>query len=182
MISSAVLERYAQSLADVAAQIKEEDAVGKDLELYKKVFHAVPDVLEAFHNPSIPRESKEKALSELLTLYQVRPTTANFLRVLLKHNRIRYFQQIYDSYCRILSRRKGIIDAKVMVAAQLQPQEIAGLNDRLHKITGKTVSLDVQHDPELLGGIVVQIGSTVYDGSVRAKLAEMKRQLTESSP
>jgi F-type H+-transporting ATPase subunit delta len=182
MISSAILDRYAQSLADVAAQTNEEDAAGKDLELYKDIFLAAPDVLEVFHSPSIPRENKEKALSELLAVYPVRPTTANFLRVLLKHNRIRYFQQIHDSYCAILSKRKGIVDAKVTVAVPLQPQDIASLRDRLDKATGKTVSLDVQHNPNLLGGIIVQIGSTVYDGSVRTKLAEMKRQLTESSP
>jgi F-type H+-transporting ATPase subunit delta len=182
MISSAILDRYAQSLADVAAQAKEDDAVGKDLELYRDIFVAVPDILDAFDSPSIPRENKEKALSELLVSYPVRTTTANFLRVLLKHNRIRYFRQIYDSYCAILSKRKGIVDAKVTVAAPLQPEGLTSLRDRLQKITGKTVVLDVQHNPNLLGGMVVQIGSTVYDGSVRSRIAEIKRQLTESSP
>jgi F-type H+-transporting ATPase subunit delta len=180
MISSAILDRYAQSLADVAAQTQEEDAASKDLELYKDIFKAVPDILEAFHSPSIPRESKEKVLSELLARYPVRTTTGNFLRVLLKHNRIRYFQQIYDSYCTILSKRKGVVDAKVTVAAPLQPQDLTSLGDRLHTMTGKTVSMDVQQNPDLLGGIIVQIGSTVYDGSVRTKLSEIKRQLTES--
>jgi len=182
MISSAILDRYAQSLADVAADAKEADAISKDLELYRDIFIAVPDILEAFHSPSIPRENKEKTLSELLASYPVRPTTANFLRVQLKHNRIRHFRQICDSYRTILSKREGIVDAKVMVASPLQPQDLASLRDRLHKITGKTVSLDVQNNPGLLGGIVVQIGSTVYDGSVRTKIAEMKRQLTESPP
>jgi F-type H+-transporting ATPase subunit delta len=182
MISSAILDRYAQSLADVAAQTNEQDAIGKDLELYKDIFIAVPDILEAFHSPSVPRESKEKTLSELLAAYPVRQTTDNFLRVLLKHNRIRYFRQIHDSYCAILSRRKGIVDAKVTVAASLRPQDLDSLKERLHKATGKTVTLDVQQDPDLLGGIVVQMGSTVYDGSVRTKLAEIKRQLTGLSP
>jgi F-type H+-transporting ATPase subunit delta len=182
MISSAILDRYAQSLVDVAAGVKEEDAVSKDLELYREIFLAVPDVLEAFHSPSIPRESKEKTLSQLLALYPVQPISANFLRVLLKHNRIRYFRQIYESYCGILSKRKGIVTAKVVVAAPLGLQELTSLKDQLHRITGKAVSLDVQLKPDLLAGIVVQIGSTVYDGSVGTKLAEMKRQLTESSP
>jgi F-type H+-transporting ATPase subunit delta len=181
MISSAILDRYAQSLADVAVQTKEEDAVGKDLELYKDIFAAVPDILEAFHSPSIPRENKEKALSELLALYPACPMASNFLRVLLKHNRILYFQQIYDSYSAILCKRKGIVDAQVTVAAPLQPQDLDSLRVRLQKITGKTVTMDIQHNPELLAGVVVQIGSTVYDGSLRTKLAEMRRQLTESS-
>jgi F-type H+-transporting ATPase subunit delta len=182
MISSAILDRYAQSLVDVAASVKEEEIVSKDLELYQEIFLSVPDILDAFHSPSIAREDKEKTLSQLLALHPVRPITANFLRVLLKHNRIRHFQHIYESYCGILSKRKGIVAAKVMVAAPLGSNELASLRAQLQRITGKDVSLDVQSKPDLLAGIVVQIGSTVYDGSIRTKLDEMRRQLTESSP
>jgi F-type H+-transporting ATPase subunit delta len=180
MISSVILDRYARSLVDVVAQEKEEEAVNRDLVLYRDIFLAVPDLLEAFDSPAIARESKEKVLSELLARYPTRTISANFLRVLLKHNRIRYFQQIYEAFCRNLDDRKGIVAAKVMVAAPLVQLELTGLQDCLGKITGKTITLDVQHEPDLLGGVIVQIGCTIYDGSIRTQLTEMKRQLTEA--
>jgi F-type H+-transporting ATPase subunit delta len=179
MISSTILDRYARSLVDVVAQAKEEEEVSKDLALYRDMFLAVPDILDAFDSPAFPRESKEKVLSELIARYPIRQLSANFLKVLLKHNRIRYFQQIYEACSKLFNERKGIIAAKVVVAAPLAQPELAGLRDVLGKITGKNVTLDVREEQDVLGGVIVQIGSTIYDGSIRTQLAEMKRQLTE---
>jgi F-type H+-transporting ATPase subunit delta len=180
MIPSAVLGRYARSLVDIVIEGNEEDAVRLDLATYREIFHAAPELLDAFHSPAIPREAKEKVLSSLLGRYPVRVTTANFLRVMLDYNRIKYFGQIVEAFIRNLNERKGIVEARVSAAAPLTESQLASLKERFTSITGKTITLDVVTDPTLVGGVVVQIGSTVYDGSVRTQLAEMKRRLAES--
>ncbi|HYK90267.1 MAG TPA: ATP synthase F1 subunit delta, partial [Acidobacteriota bacterium] len=120
-----------------------------------------------------------RLLSVLLSRYPVRKVTANFLNVLLQHNRILYFEQIYQSYIRTVDERKGIVTAKVRTAAPLSEREQSTLRESLSRMTGKIVRLDMETDISLLGGLVVQIGSTVYDGSIRKQLAEMRRHLAE---
>ena len=180
MISSAILGRYARSLADVAFKENVEDKVMADLQNFREIFGTVPDILEIFHSPAVPRESKEKLLSELITRYPVNPISANFLHILLQHNRIRYFSQILDGLLKTVNDRKGVVYAKVTAAAPLSPQNLKMLEARLSEITGKLVNVESQTDKGLLGGVVVQIGSTVFDGSIRTQLAEVKRRLTET--
>jgi F-type H+-transporting ATPase subunit delta len=179
VIPSAVFARYARSLADVVFETGAEPAVSAGLSLYRQIFSQVPDLLQAFDSPAIPREVKEKLLAELIKKYPVHPIGRNFLRILLQHNRIRHFGEIADSYGRAVNERKGIISACVTAASALQEKEVNQLRARLAAATGKSISLEVRTDPHLVGGAVLQIGSTVYDGSIRRQLEEMKRRLAE---
>jgi F-type H+-transporting ATPase subunit delta len=179
MISSAVFGRYARSLADVVLEKREDAAVGRDLALYREIFAAVPDLLETFHNPAIPKEAKHKILSSLFEGYPVSQTTANFLRLLLDHNRIRYFHEIFDLFTRTVNERNGIVTAQVASASPLTETDQSRLRESLSRVTGKSVLLDLRTDEALLGGVVVRLGSTVYDGSVRSQLAEVRRRLME---
>jgi F-type H+-transporting ATPase subunit delta len=180
MISSALFARYARALADVVMEQRQEQRVTEDLATFREVFASVPELLDVFDSPAIPREAKERVLNELIARYPVSSTTANFLRVLLSHNRIRYFHEIFNYYVRTINDRKGIVAAQVTAAAPLSEQEQASLRASLAGATSRTVVLDVRTDPDLLGGLVVQIGSTVYDGSIRTQLTEMQRRLRES--
>ena len=180
MISSAIIGKYAKSLAEIVFEENIDEKVTEDLKTYSEIFRAVPDLLEALDSPAIPREAKEKILDELMARYPVATTTSNFLRILLQNNRIRYFQEILDSFIKAVNEHKGIISAQVTAAAPLSRPEARGIEDRLAEITGKSVNVELLTDASLLGGIVVQIGSTSFDGSIRAKLAGMKRRLAET--
>jgi len=180
MISSAVSHRYARSLVDVALGNHEEPAVTEDLSTYREIFRSVPEVLEAFDSPAVPREAKEKVLSSLIDKYPIGRTTANFLRILVDHHRIRYFQEIYLAYVKVVNEEKGIVAARVTAAHALSDEELSRLRASLSEATGKAVTLEVRTDAGLLGGLVVQVGSTVYDGSIRSQLDEVKRRLVEA--
>ncbi len=179
MIPSAVFSRYARSLADVVLEQQAVPEVGGDLELYREIFLAVPDLLGTFNNPAIPKDVKQKILSELLARHPVSRLAENFLKVLLDHNRIRYFHEILDLYTKTLNERRGLVTAQVSSAAPLSDGEQAELRESLARATGRSVILDLRTDKDLLGGLVVRIGSTVYDGSVLRQLAEMRQRLME---
>jgi F-type H+-transporting ATPase subunit delta len=179
VVSSAVFARYARSLADVVFDAGQETPVTADLKTYMEIFQAVPDLLEVFDSPAIRREAKERLLSNLVGRYPVAKTTENFLLILLRNNRIRYFAEIFENYLKLINIRKDIVSAQVTVAVPLSETEIQGLNQSLAQAASKTVTLDVRTDADLLGGLVVQIGSTVYDGSIRTQLSEMKRRLAD---
>jgi F-type H+-transporting ATPase subunit delta len=180
VIPSAILGRYAKSLSDVAFEEKIEQEVTANLEMYNGIFQAVPDILVTFHSPAIPRDAKGKLLTELLARHPVHPITSNFLHILLQHNRILYFPQILKGYLKAVSERKGIVSAMVSTASPLSQQEVASLREKLAGITGKSVSIELNTDASLLGGIVVQVGSTVFDGSIRTRLNSVKRYLSEN--
>jgi len=177
VISSAVFARYARSLADVAFEANQEPAVTADLNTYMEIFKAVSDLLEVFDSPAIRREAKEKLLSTLIGRYPVTKVTENFLFTLLRHNRIRCYPEIFESYLKLVNNRKDIVSAQITVATPLSETEIQSLSQSLAQAASKTVILDMQTDADLLGGLVVQIESTVYDGSIRTQLEEMKRRL-----
>ena len=179
MIPSAILGRYARSLTEIAFEENLEPEVTENLKTYSEIFRAVPDMLEVFQTPAIPRESKEKLLDELMAKYPVSPVTSNFLRILLQHNRIGFFQQIFGLYLKLANEHKGIVSARVTTAMALSEEEVRNLADRLSAITGKSVTVEPQMDATILGGVIVQLGSTVFDGSIKAQLAEMKRRLAE---
>jgi F-type H+-transporting ATPase subunit delta len=180
VIPSAILGRYARSLAEIVFEENLEQEVTGNLNAYGEIFRAVPDLLEVLQTPAVPRESKEKLLDELMTKYPVNPVTSNFLHVLLQHNRIGFFQQIFDLYLNLANEHKGVISARVTTAMALSEQEIKKLGERLSAITGKSVSVEPQMDATLLGGVIVQLGNTIFDGSLKAQLAEMKRRLAEA--
>jgi F-type H+-transporting ATPase subunit delta len=178
MIPSAILGRYAKSLSDIVFEENLEEKVTEDLKTYNEIFQAVPDLLEVFDSPAVPNETKEKLLGALMARYPVNPITSNFLRVLLEHNRIRYYPQIFDDFFKSMNERKGIVPARVTAAEPLSQQELKSFEQRLVAIIGKLVTLESRADANLLGGIVVQIGSTIFDGSIRTQLADMRRRLS----
>jgi len=177
VISTAIFARYARALADVVMENGEDAVVGHDLDTYREIFLRVPALLESFDSPAVPHEAKEKVLSALLTRYPVSPITQNFLRILLDHRRIRYFAEICDHYFKAVNERKGIIEAQVISAAPLGEDELSALRESLARATGNQVTMSVNTNPDLLAGLVVQIGSTLYDGSVRTQLDEIRRRL-----
>ena len=180
MIPVAILGRYARSLAEVAFEQNIEDNAAEDLRMFAGLLAGHPDVDKVFNSPAIPRDEKEKLLDALLAERPVTPIVSNFLRVLLEHNRMHRFRNIFDLFLELVNKRKGIVSAKIVTAAELDRDGVGRIEKRLGTIIGKTVVASaVETDENLLGGMVVSVGNTIYDGSVRTRLEEMKRRLTE---
>ena len=102
------------------------------------------------------------------------------LYVLLRNNRIRYFPAILGEFRKTIDARLGLVRARVTSAAPLGEPELKRMEAGLSRFTGARVQVEPRTDPGLLGGCVVEIGSTVYDGSIRTRLEEMKRRLAEN--
>ena len=177
MIPTAIFARYARALADVTLEKGEDAAVQRDLETYREIFRQVPALLEALDSPAVQLDAKRRVLSALQQRYPVSQTASNFLLVLQEHHRIRYFAEVCDYYVKTVNERKGIVAGRVTSAVPLGNAELSALRESLSRATGSQVILSVHTDPDLLGGVVVQIGSTIYDGSIRTQLGEMRRRL-----
>jgi len=172
-----VARRYASALADVIIARGEEEQVQKELSAWEAMILANAPLLEAFSNPTVAYEQKGKVLNELITRTKVKPTTANFLRVLLRNQRLSELPQVNAKLAQVLDERSGVISAQVTSARPVSEKTRAALMVKLAEITGKRIRLSYETDATLLGGIVTRIGSTIYDGSVRNQLKRLGEEL-----
>jgi F-type H+-transporting ATPase subunit delta len=175
--SQTVARRYASALADVIIERGEEAAVREELAAWEKMITGSGALLEAFSNPTVAYEQKGKLLNELISRTKVRPTTANFLRILLKNQRLAELPQVNAKLAQVLDERSGVVSAQVTSARPVPAAIKKELEGKLAEITSKRVRLSFGTDESLLGGIVTRIGSTIYDGSVRNQLMRLGEEL-----
>ncbi|MBX7054129.1 MAG: F0F1 ATP synthase subunit delta [Pyrinomonadaceae bacterium] len=177
MSTETVARRYSAALADVVLQTGDVDTVKAELAGWHQIFDENPDLTNVFSNPAISHVNKEKLLEELLAKSQPSKTTANFLRILLRNDRINEIGEIHNRFASVLEERKGVVSAEITSARELPESERAAFQANLEKLTGKKVNIKFVTNSDIIGGVVTRIGSTVYDGSVRTKLDSLKEQL-----
>jgi F-type H+-transporting ATPase subunit delta len=151
--------------------------VKEELAAWEQMMQSNEQLLEVFRNPTIPYDQKQKVLSTLIARVRVRPTTANFLQVLLQNQRLAELGEVNKRFAQVLDERSGVVSAQVTTARPVPQSSQEALRAKLAAMTGKSVRLSFETDEELIGGIVTRIGSTIYDGSVRNQLQQVKERL-----
>ena len=177
MSSQAVARRYAVALADVVLAHGEAQEVREELAAWDALMRSNAELLETFSHPAINYEQKSAVLEELIRRTRPRPTTANFLKVLLQNGRLADLSEVSTQFAQELDRRSGIVTAQVTTARPLSADAQEALSVRLGQLTGSRVRLQFEVDDELIGGVVTRIGSTLYDGSVRGRLQQIKQRM-----
>lgn len=177
MSSQTVARRYASALADVTLAQSEATEVQAELVAWGEMISSNAPLLEAFSNPTVAYDQKAKVLSELIRRTSVRPTTANFLRLLLRNQRLAELPAVNAKFAQVLDERAGVVSAQVTSARPVPEATRSALEQKLGEVTGKKVRLTFATDESLLGGIVTRIGSTIYDGSVRDQLRRLGEEL-----
>jgi len=175
--SQNVARRYASALADVTIARAEAAEVHAELKAWEQMMLTNASLLEAFSNPTVAYEQKGKVLNELISRTRVRPTSANFLRLLLKNQRLAELPAVNAKLAEVLDERAGVISAQVTSARPVPDATRVSLEEKLGELTGRKVRLTFETDESLLGGIVTRIGSTIYDGSVRDQLRRLGEEL-----
>ena len=172
-----VARRYAAALADVTIERREEREVQPELDQWATMIEANPQLKEVFANPTVAYDQKRKVLEDLISRSRVRDTTASFLRVLLKNQRIAQLREIAERYRQILDERGGVVAANVITARPIPEELKNSLHETLVAATGRKVRLSFTTDESIIGGMVARIGSTVFDGSVQNQLERLSESL-----
>jgi F-type H+-transporting ATPase subunit delta len=172
-----VARRYASALADVVIENGEANEVQHELEQWSEVLQANPNLQEVLRNPTIPLDQKRAVLNQLIDRAKPRQTTANFLKVLLQNQRLTELPEINHKFAEILDERAGMVAATITSAHPVPDEMQRRLISALTSMTKKKVRLNFEQDSELIGGVVTRIGSTVYDGSVRNQLNQIKERM-----
>lgn len=184
MTLSAVATRYANALADVvspaASAIRPEEAL-KELQAFEGVLAESGELKNALTSPAVPQARKRAVAGRVGGLLKISPIVRNFLYVLIDHGRMGLLTEILHSFDSIMDERLGFARADISSARELTEAQRTALTAQLTQLTGKRIRMRFAVDESLIGGAVARIGSTVYDGSVRAQLQTLGRRLSTES-
>jgi F-type H+-transporting ATPase subunit delta len=141
-------------------------------------WHECRELREFLLDPSFPVEQKVAVLDKLNAKLQMAQPVRNFVAVLIRNGRIGGFDEVVAEFGREVNRRLGIQEAKVTSARPLDEGERREVEAEIARLTGNKVDAQYAVDKSLIGGVVVQAGSTVYDGSLRGRLDRLRQELT----
>jgi F-type H+-transporting ATPase subunit delta len=164
-------------LAEVALEERRADEVLAELKEVQRILIQFPPLMETLANPALPFARKRTILEAVAPRIPVSQTTRNFLLVLLRAARLGQFAQVIEAYQMALDESRGVVRGTVSSAKPLDQLTQARLESLLADRTGKMVRLSYVEDGSLIGGVKVQLGSTIFDGSIRAQLGQIKEQL-----
>jgi len=173
----ALAERYAAALAEVALERNAAPQVLAQISEFAAVMAESPELRQLLANPAVPRAGKHGVIESLVQRLGSSRTVRNFMLLLVDHRRATLLPEIEQAYQALLDAKLGLTRAEVSSGVELPDAERADLIRALEHMTGGTVEAHYRVDPALVGGARVRIGSTIYDGSVRAQLDRLRAQL-----
>lgn len=176
-MNGAVATRYAAALAEVALEQKDTDRVKRDLDSFVQAFAESTDLRAFIESPGLSHELKHKVIDELAARMDLVPAVRNFAFLLVDHHRTEMLDEIRGAFQTELNARLGIAEAEVTSAREMSQNERGKLTAALERRTGKKIEARFHRDEWLVGGTVVRVGSTIYDGSVREQLMRLREQL-----
>jgi F-type H+-transporting ATPase subunit delta len=169
-ISASLQGRYASALYGLASEQGFVSAVESDLDNLGEAIRQSPDLANLIGNPEVSREAAARAIDGVAGLLGLSELTRNFLGVLAANRRLAKLPEIVRAFSTIAAAQRGEVTAEVTSAHPLNDDQLAALAEKLKVREGRTVKLKASVDPELLGGLVVRIGSRQIDGSIRTRL------------
>lgn len=178
---SALTLRYAHAFASVAASNHlDANAAQQQMRDFSDTFAASYELREVLMNPSILNEQKLKVLDAIAGRIGMIPQVRNFLAVIMDHQRLPELDEILTEYHAIADEQSGVAEAEITSAHPLNEEDRAELEAQVARVAGGRVRASYRQDATLLGGAVVRIGSTVYDGSLRGQFQQLKQKLANA--
>jgi F-type H+-transporting ATPase subunit delta len=173
--------RYARAFAEAVDESKVDPVeVSRQLDDFAFAWNESQELRQFFESPAFPPAQKVALLDTLNEKLGLTPLVRNFIAVLIDHDRIASVAEVIDAYRRDMDERQGIFDVSIVSARPLGDEERRQLEAQVGQVAGGRVKANYHEDKSLLGGAIVTIGSTVYDGSIRGRLDRLKEQLVAS--
>jgi len=175
---AAIAARYARALVDVVLEQRlDADVAREQLNSFAEAVGGSVELRRVWESPAVPSEQKRAVLDAIVGQIGAFKAIRNFMAVVIDHRRIPMLNQIARQFAVELDAQLGFVEAEISSARQLSTSERRELEARVERLTGKKVRAHYASDLGLLGGVLVRVGSTIYDGSIRGQLEKMKQQL-----
>ena len=174
---SGLADRYAGALYDLATERRAVDQVVEDLRSLKAMLDDSEDLRRLVRSPLVGRDDQLRAMQAVMEKAGLSPLTRNFIGVVARNRRLFAIDAITQTFLRLVASRRGEITVDVATAQALSDEQSTALQDALRQIVGGQVAINRTVDPSLLGGLVVKIGSRLFDSSIRTKLQRLQLAL-----
>ena len=175
---AAFVSRYANAFADVVTAAKlDTAAIDSQLSDFLTTWEGSLELRDFFENPAVPAVQKVEFLDKLNAKLKLQKELRNLIAVLISNDRIAHIGEVAQAYRRLLQEQLGIRPAEITTARVLETKERDELVAEIARLAGSKIEASFTLDKSILGGTVVRIGSTVYDGSVRGRLERLKEAL-----
>ena len=173
-----VITRYASAFAGVMREKQlDRSRTAEELAVFAGLIKSSRELRTIWQNPSVEGTQKREVLDWIVARTGASQMVRNFIAVLIDRHRIAQLPEVIHQLELELNKRMGLLEAEVTTARPLSDPEKHALEARMEKLTGKPVVAHYSTDASVLGGAVVKSGSTVYDGSLRRQLENLKEQL-----
>jgi F-type H+-transporting ATPase subunit delta len=169
---------YARSLFEVAKDQDKLDAVREQLGAFADALGETRELQVFFFSPYFSTQEKEDGLERAVS--GADPVVMNFLKLLIEKHRMPAIFRVRASYDALWEEENRLLPVQITSAVELDEETVRQLGDRIREQTGRTVELSAQVEPDILGGIVVQVGNSVLDASVRTRLERLRRQVAKA--
>jgi F-type H+-transporting ATPase subunit delta len=166
--------RYALALYELADENKQLDAVADDLKGLRQSIHESDDMRGLIRSPVYGRDEQARAIAAVLEKAGATELVRRFVGVVAGNGRLFALPRMIDGFLAELRRRRGEVTAKVVSARPLDDAQVKQLTETLQGKVGGKIQIDTHVDPSLLGGLIVQVGSRMVDGSLKSKLERLK--------
>jgi F-type H+-transporting ATPase subunit delta len=176
-ITASLAGRYAAALYDLAGEQGQVTAVESDLDTLAAAVRESADLAALLRNPEVARDAAAKAIGAVATLLGLSPLTNNFLGVLAANRRLAALPDVVRAFTAIAAAARGEVTADVTTAHPLDETQLADIAEKLKVREGRAVIVKAHVDPAILGGLVVQIGSRMIDGSIRTRLNSLAQAM-----
>jgi len=179
MITGSLSRRYAKAIFEIGSEQGGLDKLGADIRSLAKAMKDSAELQSTLTSPAIRRQDRRKVIDGLLQQIGVVSTMRNLIYLLLDSERLGSLPGISRELDAMIEAKAGRIAAEVVSAKPLDPSQLSQITTSLEKLSGKKVSVSHREDPDLLGGVVAKLGDTVYDGSLRTQLRNMRDELSK---
>jgi len=174
-------KRYATAFFKLAKEGAQLETIGRDMQTLNALLDVGGDVLSFMHNPTLRREAQAEALKALAAHLKLSPATAQFLGMLAVKRRLELLPQVVAAVQGMIAAHNGEITAEVTAAQALEQGQIDRIAANLKKALGAEVKVKLRVDPEIMGGLIIRVGSRLIDSSVKTKLERLHRALKSSN-
>ena len=175
---AAIANRYARALAEVSFKLGQHEAVERELEQFGQLLDGNRELSAFYEDPAVGAARKKAATSQLLARLGFCKTTGNFIHVLVERNRMGHFNEMLQAFRQAIRDRLGIVEVGVTTSTEIGQALREQLSRAMEQVSGKRVQLRFRIDRQILGGVITRVGDTIYDGSVRQQLQQMKERLS----
>ena len=178
--SNSTSKSYALALYELASENSVLDQVEKEMISFAKLFNESLDFQKMLINPMVTKEDKRNVISQILQQNNYSEDSKRFLNFIANKNRLFFLDKIIESFLNLVSINKGELKAELVSSKQLTAQDQEKIKNELSENFTSSLKIDYKYDPNLIGGLIIKVGSIMVDTSIKTKLKKLEQRMIEA--